>query len=265
MATLHRLQAHRCRRRSSGSALSSTCRSCHSDLGASSHRGDRRQNIGRLTRRFDSMTNRRSRATREMPETVDLDPVLDFMRLLWSVEHGLQSTSKRMEATLGITGPQRLVLRIVTARPGLSAGELARIVHLHPSARSRESSSDSTRKGLLRRERDRRDSRRIRLHSQAAASGFVAASTGTVESAVTRALVRIPRHRVRHAREVLAAIAEALADDRGKSAAASRRQTRKSTEERRFDQPRAGVSQRNREPASQLRKSSSTARTTAKH
>ena len=79
------------------------------------------------------MTKRRSRATPELPETLDLDPVLDFMRLLWSVEHGLQSTSKRMEATLGITGPQRLVLRIVTVRPGLSAGELARIVHLHPS------------------------------------------------------------------------------------------------------------------------------------
>ena len=65
------------------------------------------------------MTNRRSKTARKMPETVGLDPVLDFMRLLWSVEHGLQSTSKRMEATLGITGPQRLVLRIVTARPGL--------------------------------------------------------------------------------------------------------------------------------------------------
>ena len=36
---------------------------------------------------------------------LDLDPVLDFMRLLWNVEHGLQSTSKHMETTLGITGP----------------------------------------------------------------------------------------------------------------------------------------------------------------
>jgi len=193
------------------------------------------------------MTNRRSGATPELPETLGMDPVLDFMRLLWSVEHGLQSTSKRMEATLGITGPQRLVLRLVTARPGLSAGELARIVHLHPSTIT-GILQRLKKKGLLRRERDRRDSRRIRLHAHAAARGFVAASTGTVESAVTRALARIPRHRVRHAREVLAAIAEALADDGGKSAAASRRQTRKPTEERRLDQPRVGVSQRNRDP-----------------
>ena len=158
------------------------------------------------------MTNRRSRATPELPETLDLDPILDFMRLLWSVEHGLQSTSKRMEATLGITGPQRLVLRIVTARPGLSAGELARIVHLHPSTIT-GILQRLVRKGLLRRERDRRDTRRIRLHSQAAAKGFVPASAATVESAVTRALAHIPRHRVRHAREVLAAIAKALTDD----------------------------------------------------
>ena len=78
------------------------------------------------------MTNRRSELAPESPEPHELDPVLDFMRLLWSVEHELQSTSKRMETTLGITGPQRLVLRIVIERPGLSAGELARIVHLHP-------------------------------------------------------------------------------------------------------------------------------------
>lgn len=186
------------------------------------------------------MTNRRSKTARRMPETVGLDPVLDFMRLLWSVEHGLQSTSKRMEATLGITGPQRLVLRIVTARPGLSAGELARIVHLHPSTIT-GILQRLIRKGLLRRERDQQDSRRIRLHSQATANDVVAASPGTVESALTRALVRIPMHRVRHAREVLAAIAEALADDRAKSAAVSRKQTRKSIEQRRLDQPRVRV------------------------
>jgi DNA-binding MarR family transcriptional regulator len=159
------------------------------------------------------MINRRSAAKTESSETPDLDPVLDFMRLLWHVEHGLQSTSKRMEATLGITGPQRLVLRIVSTRPGLSPGDTARIVHLHPSTIT-GILQRLEKKGLLRRERDRDDHRRIRLYSQVAARGFVAASTGTVESAVTHALTRVPIYRVRHAREVLAAIASALADDR---------------------------------------------------
>jgi MarR family transcriptional regulator, organic hydroperoxide resistance regulator len=163
------------------------------------------------------MTDRRSQTTVRSPAPLDLDPILDFMRLLWSVEHGLQSTSKRMEATLGITGPQRLVLRIVSQRPGLSPGEVARSVHLHPSTIT-GILQRLVKKGLLRRERDSKDHRRIRLRSQAAARGFVAASSGTVEWAVTRALTGIPMHRVRHAREVLSAIASALADGHARGA-----------------------------------------------
>jgi MarR family transcriptional regulator, organic hydroperoxide resistance regulator len=62
-----------------------------------------------------------------------LDDTLDFMRLLWSIEHGLQKRSKRMKAEHGITGPQRLVVRVVSQFPGISAGDLARLVKLHPS------------------------------------------------------------------------------------------------------------------------------------
>jgi DNA-binding MarR family transcriptional regulator len=155
------------------------------------------------------MTSRRAEATTTTSQPLDLDPILDFMRLLWNVEHGLQSASKRMEATLGITGPQRLVLRIVSDRPGLSAGELAHIVHLHPSTIT-GILERLVRKGLLRKERDRRDNRRVRLRSRAGAERFVAASDGTIEAAVTRALATIPRRRVLHAREVLSAIAESL-------------------------------------------------------
>src|SRR3954462_7041911 len=66
-------------------------------------------------------------------ERFQLDPVLDFMRLLWSVEHGLQRMSKRIESDLGITGPQRLVLRVVGRFPDVSVGEPAHTVRLHPS------------------------------------------------------------------------------------------------------------------------------------
>src|ERR687888_5890 len=67
------------------------------------------------------------------PAARQLGPVLDFMQRLWAVAHELQSISKRMDAHLGVTGPQRLVVRILGRRPGLSAGELAAILHLHPS------------------------------------------------------------------------------------------------------------------------------------
>src|SRR5437899_11490374 len=78
---------------------------------------------------------RDSTETQEMDEGKGppLGAVLDFMRLLWAVDHALQSTSKRMEANFGMTGPQRLVVRIVGRFPGTPAGRVAQILHVHPS------------------------------------------------------------------------------------------------------------------------------------
>lgn len=150
----------------------------------------------------------RGRAAVE-PPTLALDPVLDFMRLLWGIEHGLQSASKRMETALGITGPQRLVLRIVARFPGLSAGDVARVVRLHPSTLT-GILQRLERKGLLVRESDPGDSRRVRLKVRPDARPFIRQSGATIESVVARALTRMPAAQVRHARGVLAAVADAL-------------------------------------------------------
>src|ERR687890_2367311 len=72
--------------------------------------------------------------TREREQTdLQLPDVLEFMQLLWAVVHGLEKTSKKMNEAIGVTGPQRLVLRVVGLFPGLSAGDLAAILHVHPS------------------------------------------------------------------------------------------------------------------------------------
>ena len=134
------------------------------------------------------MVNRRA----SDEDKFQLDPVLDFMRLLWSIEHGLQRMSKRMETELGITGPQRLVLRVVGQFPDLSAGELAHIVRLHPSTITGHSPAVWS-SGPLERRRDPRDSRRARLRLKPAALSFTRASSGTVEKAVTLALERLER------------------------------------------------------------------------
>jgi DNA-binding MarR family transcriptional regulator len=147
------------------------------------------------------------RATTE-PE-YDLDPVLDFMRLLWSIEHGLQRMSKRMENNIGITGPQRLVLRVVGQFPGLSASELAHIVRLHPSTITGVLQRLVAR-GLLERQRDPSDTRRVRLRLKSQASRHTRASPGTVEDAVTEALERVGPANVRAARRVLKEIAARL-------------------------------------------------------
>jgi DNA-binding MarR family transcriptional regulator len=175
------------------------------------------------------MTNPDSDSATRASGRPDVGQVLEFMRLLWNIQHGLQRTSKWMETALGITGPQRLVLRIVIERPGLTPGELARIAHLHPSTIT-GILQRLVKKGLLRRARNPTDSRCIRLHARAAAADFVTAAPGTVESAVTRVLTRTQNHRLRSARAVLSAIADALADDRGRSSVSARkRSTRRRT------------------------------------
>jgi DNA-binding MarR family transcriptional regulator len=135
-----------------------------------------------------------------------LDPVLDFMRLLWSVEHGLQRMSKRMEGELGITGPQRLVLRVVGQFPGLSASELAHIVRLHPSTIT-GILQRLVAGGLLARTRDPADTRRVRLRLKPRAVAFTRTDRGTVEKAVRRALTDAGQPNVRAARKVLTEVA----------------------------------------------------------
>jgi DNA-binding MarR family transcriptional regulator len=152
--------------------------------------------------------------TRRAPsvDTSQLDPVLDFLRLLWSIEHGLQRISKRMNAELGVTGPQRLVLRMVGQFPGISAGELAHVLRLHPSTITGILQRLVDR-GLLERTRHPHDNRRARLHLKRQARAFTQTSTGTVEQAVIRALKRTGAASAEAARSLLTALAEQLDGD----------------------------------------------------
>jgi DNA-binding MarR family transcriptional regulator len=149
--------------------------------------------------------------TLRVPTSSDapLDPVLDFMRVLWSIEHHLQATSKRMESRLGITGPQRLVLKIVSQFPGISPGDLSRVIHLHPSTITGVVQR-LVNKGLLERDRDAHDTRRVHLRLRPRGLPFTRRSAGTVEAAVAGALRRAPVNQVLHARRLLEEIASAL-------------------------------------------------------
>ena len=55
------------------------------------------------------------------------------MRALWAVDHALRSASKRMKNRVGLTGPQRLAVRIVGRFPNATAGEITKVLHVHPS------------------------------------------------------------------------------------------------------------------------------------
>ncbi len=138
-----------------------------------------------------------------------LGHVLDFLRLIWAVSHGLQSTSKRMERRIGLTGPQRLVIRLLEGAPGSSAGSLARILHVHPS----------TLTGVLRRLEhhgliDRTtapgDRRRAQLSVTRRGRRLGAHMSGTAEAAVASTLATVAPADIVAARAVLTLLASLL-------------------------------------------------------
>jgi DNA-binding MarR family transcriptional regulator len=138
-----------------------------------------------------------------------LGEVLDFMRVLWAVDHSLQSRSKRMGRELGVTGPQRVVIRLVGRFPGISAGELADLLHLHPSTLTGILSRLLDRE-LVSRDSDPLDARRALFKLTAEGRKLDQTKTGTVEAAVRKAIAKVPASRLEAAREVLEHIAESL-------------------------------------------------------
>jgi DNA-binding MarR family transcriptional regulator len=138
-----------------------------------------------------------------------LGPVLSFMRALWGVNHGLESTSRRMKARLGVTGPERMVVRLVGSFPGISAGELARIVRVHPSTLTGPLKRLS-RRGLIARQEDPADARKALFTLTPKGRAVNGTQHGTVEAAVTAALDALAPGDVRATMTVLHALAREM-------------------------------------------------------
>jgi DNA-binding MarR family transcriptional regulator len=143
-------------------------------------------------------------------DSAQLGTALDFMRLLWALDHGLQRRSKRMEVEIGVTGMQRIIIRLIGRDPDIAAGRLADLVHVHPSTLTGVLKRLVDR-GFIKRDRDANDARVSRFRLMPAGENIDATQAGTVEAAVRRALSRIPAESVDAARTVLAAVAEELA------------------------------------------------------
>jgi MarR family transcriptional regulator, organic hydroperoxide resistance regulator len=138
-----------------------------------------------------------------------MGPVLEFMRVVWSLDHALQKTSKRMETTLGITAPQRLVIRILGRFPGMSAGLLAIILRLHPSTLTGVLKR-LQQQGLITRRADPRDRRRAVLGLTTMGRALDVDAEGTVEAAVRTAFEEIPKTKIKDALEVFQKLTDLL-------------------------------------------------------
>ncbi len=154
----------------------------------------------------DPKDRRRIVVTADTP----LGDVLDFMKLLWEVDHGLQQTSKRMALRMGVTGPQRLVLRIVSLFPGIAAGGLASALRLHPSSVT-ILLNRLERNGYLDRKPDPKDGRRVTLRVTARGRRVAKQTQNTVESVMKTVLASFPEEKLAAASEVLVAISRELA------------------------------------------------------
>ena len=113
------------------------------------------------------------------------DPVLEFIREMWAVDHELQRVSKRMVRRMGLTAPQRLAVRFIGRHAGLTLGALSSLLHLHPGTvtgivRRLEAA------GLVTQTRDAEDTRRRHLMLTASGRRLDRRRKGTVEAAVRR-------------------------------------------------------------------------------
>ena len=148
-------------------------------------------------------------AARTEVGTSGLGEALEFLRLVWALDHSLQSRSKRMQKTIGLTGPQRLVIRVVSQHPGILAGELAAVLHLHPSTLTGILERLEGRRLLVRRA-DERDRRRAALEMTKLGKKLDVPSAGTIEACVARALAGFHRAKLEATREVLGALTREL-------------------------------------------------------
>lgn len=134
------------------------------------------------------------------------------MQRLWDLVHALDVRSKRMAKDLGITGPQRLVIRVVGQSPGCTANYLSSILGLHPSTMTGILTRLEAQQ-MLRREVDPEDRRRARFHLTSRGLEIDRARRGTVEAAVRRVLQRADPEVEAHTLEMLAMLVQELERD----------------------------------------------------
>ena len=138
------------------------------------------------------------------------DPALAFLRAIWDLDHRLQSQSKRMKKSTGVTGPQRFVLKMMLLAPDTTASEIARKLFFHKSTvtvilRSLEKSK------LVARTPSTSDKRAQVLALTAKGRKIAEQRAGTVEAHVRKALGKLPARDVDVARRVIEAIAGEMA------------------------------------------------------
>lgn len=135
-----------------------------------------------------------------------------FMQRLWDLVHALDVRSKRMRKLLGVTGPQRLVIRVLGKSPDLTARDLSDTLGIDPSTLTGILTRLETQQMIIRRP-DPKDRRRARFKLTSAGVRIDRERKGTVEAAIRRGLARADEPTVTRTIELLLLLTEELSRD----------------------------------------------------
>jgi hypothetical protein len=148
-----------------------------------------------------------------------------FLGALWELNHALESASRSMKKSLGVTGPERLFVRVVGVRPGITPRELARTLRVHPSSVT-VLIKRMERRGLVARGVNPADARSFHLYLTPDGHRVDGFREGTIEAVVQEAITASNRHDVEKASDLLVTIARHLSSSMQRSAATDRRPRR---------------------------------------
>lgn len=146
------------------------------------------------------------------PPDFPLSPAIDFLQRLWQLNHALEKLSSRMEKRIGVTAPQRMIVRCIGKYPGIAPSQLAVVLHLDPGTISATLSRLED-KGFVVRKRDRDDKRRVSLGLTAKGRRLDRPVRGTVEHGMERLLQGSPPRDIAAARKLLENLTIALQEE----------------------------------------------------
>jgi DNA-binding MarR family transcriptional regulator len=139
--------------------------------------------------------------TRDVPP-FPLGRALEFLQRLWRLDQALERLSSRMEQSVGITSQQQLIVRCVGRFPGMTAGQLAGLLHVDPGTISAALGRLEA-KDLIARRKDPSDNRRVALGLTVKGRALDAATAETVEQAAEELLASTPASELAQALSVI--------------------------------------------------------------
>jgi hypothetical protein len=127
-----------------------------------------------------------------------------------------------MQARIGVTAQQRMLLRVIGVFPGITPGQLARVAHLDRGTIS-TAIGRLERAGLLERRRTGNDGRSVSVALTRRGKALDVPDPHTIEGALERTLRRTPRSHVAHVGSFIERFIAELEVDRPRSPAGLRR------------------------------------------